>query len=46
MQAMMIVADKSVTLTITGNGDVLEPQGGVVGTALHAARTLACLASH
>ena len=27
----MIVADKEVTLVLTGNGDVLEPDGGVVG---------------
>ena len=29
LEAMMIVADKEVTLVITGNGDVLEPQGGI-----------------
>merc|ERR1711871_417408 len=29
LDAMLIVADKSVTLTITGNGDVLEPETGV-----------------
>ena len=27
----MIVADKSVTLTLSGAGDVLEPQFGVTG---------------
>jgi len=27
----MIVADKDVTLTLTGAGDVLEPQFGVTG---------------
>jgi ATP-dependent HslUV protease subunit HslV len=26
---MMLVADKSITLAITGNGDVLEPEHGV-----------------
>jgi ATP-dependent HslUV protease subunit HslV len=26
---MMIVADKDVTLVLTGNGDVLEPASGV-----------------
>lgn len=31
LEAMMIVADKEVTLTLTGNGDVLEPEHGVVG---------------
>ncbi|MER0237327.1 ATP-dependent protease subunit HslV [Fulvimarina sp. MAC8] len=30
LEAMMIVADKSVTLTLTGNGDVLEPEEGVM----------------
>jgi ATP-dependent HslUV protease, peptidase subunit HslV len=29
LEAMMIVADKDVTLVITGNGDVLEPESGV-----------------
>jgi ATP-dependent HslUV protease, peptidase subunit HslV len=29
LEAMMIVADKDVTLVITGNGDVLEPEHGV-----------------
>ena len=28
LEAMMIVADKDVTLILTGNGDVLEPAGG------------------
>jgi ATP-dependent HslUV protease, peptidase subunit HslV len=46
LEAMMIVADKQVTLVITGNGDVLEPEGGVaaIGSggnfALAAARAL------
>ncbi|WP_432770554.1 MAG: ATP-dependent protease subunit HslV [Sphingopyxis sp.] len=46
LEAMMIVADKEVTLVITGNGDVLEPQGGIaaIGSggnyALAAARAL------
>ncbi len=31
LEALMIVADKEVTLVLTGNGDVLEPDGGVVG---------------
>lgn len=30
LEAMMIVADKDVSLTITGIGDVLEPEHGVV----------------
>ena len=29
LEAMMIVADKDVTLVLTGNGDVLEPGAGV-----------------
>lgn len=29
LEAMMIVADKDVTLILTGNGDVLEPSSGV-----------------
>ena len=29
LEAMMIVADKEVTLILTGNGDVLEPQDGL-----------------
>ena len=46
LEAMMIVADKDVTLILTGNGDVLEPQDGVaaIGSggnfALAAARAL------
>nr|WP_244631252.1 ATP-dependent protease subunit HslV [Aureimonas sp. ME7] len=47
LEAMMIVADKQVTLTLTGNGDVLEPENGVIAIgsggnyALAAARALA-----
>ena len=46
LEAMLIVADKDVTLVITGNGDVLEPVGGIaaIGSggnfALAAARAL------
>ncbi len=46
LEAMLIVADKDVTLVVTGNGDVLEPEGGVaaIGSggnfALAAARAL------
>ncbi|MCA8888034.1 MAG: ATP-dependent protease subunit HslV, partial [Parvularculaceae bacterium] len=29
LEAMMIVADAATTLTLTGAGDVLEPEGGV-----------------
>ncbi|PQA88162.1 ATP-dependent protease subunit HslV [Hyphococcus luteus] len=31
LEAMMIVADKGVTLTLSGAGDVLEPEFGVAG---------------
>ncbi|MFM9828169.1 MAG: ATP-dependent protease subunit HslV [Sphingomonas sp.] len=47
LEAMMIVADKDVTLILTGNGDVMEPVGGIaaIGSggnyALAAARALA-----
>jgi len=46
LEAMMLVADASTTLVVTGNGDVLEPEGGVAGIgsggnyALAAARAL------
>jgi ATP-dependent HslUV protease subunit HslV len=47
LEAMMIVADKDALLILTGNGDVLEPEGGIaaIGSggkyALAAARALA-----
>ena len=47
LEAMMIVADKDVSLVLTGTGDVLEPEVGVMGIgsggnyALAAARALA-----
>jgi ATP-dependent HslUV protease subunit HslV len=31
LEAMMIVADKEVSLVLTGTGDVLEPENGVMG---------------
>src|SRR5438552_2123648 len=31
LEAMMIVADRERTLALTGTGDVLEPEGGVMG---------------
>lgn len=46
LEAMMAVADSSVSLTLTGNGDVLEPEDGLIGIgsggpfALAAARGL------
>ena len=46
LEAMMIVADKETMLILTGNGDVLEPKGGIaaIGSggnyALAAARAL------
>src|SRR5213083_2941438 len=47
LEAMMIVADAQVSLVLTGTGDVLEPESGVMGIgsggnyALAAARALA-----
>ena len=46
LEAMMAVADAEVSLVVTGNGDVLEPEDGVIGIgsggtfALSAARAL------
>ena len=46
LEAMMAVADKDVSLILTGNGDVLEPADGLIGIgsggnyALSAARAL------
>ena len=46
LEALMIVADKEALLVLTGNGDVLEPEGGIaaIGSggnyALAAARAL------
>jgi ATP-dependent HslUV protease subunit HslV len=46
LEAMMLVADKNVTLALTGTGDVLEPEQGVMAIgsggnyALAAARAL------
>ncbi|MCW9001176.1 MAG: ATP-dependent protease subunit HslV, partial [Rhodospirillales bacterium] len=47
LEAMMAVADKDVSLVLTGTGDVLEPEDGIIGIgsggnyALSAARALA-----
>lgn len=47
LEAMMAVADADVSLVLTGNGDVLEPEDGLIGIgsggpfALSAARALA-----
>ena len=47
LEAMMIVADRSTSLVLTGNGDVLEPENGIIAIgsggnyALAAARALA-----
>lgn len=46
LEAMMLVADKDITLCVTGNGDVLEPEHGIMAIgsggnyALAAARAL------
>ncbi|HBT43750.1 MAG TPA: ATP-dependent protease subunit HslV, partial [Rhodospirillaceae bacterium] len=31
LEAMMAVADKEVSLVLTGTGDVLEPEDGLIG---------------
>ena len=31
LEAMMIVADKEASLVLSGNGDVLEPENGLIG---------------
>jgi ATP-dependent HslUV protease subunit HslV len=47
LEAVMLVCDRDVSLTITGNGDVLEPEDGIIAIgsggsyALAAARALA-----
>jgi ATP-dependent HslUV protease subunit HslV len=49
LEAMMAVADKSVSLILSGTGDVLEPEDGIIGIgsggpyALAAARALIAL---
>ncbi len=46
LEAMMAVADRNVSLILSGNGDVLEPEDGIIGLgsggayALAAARAL------
>src|ERR1700740_2042860 len=48
LEAMMAVADKNVSLILSGTGDVLEPEDGIIGIgsgggyALAAARALIC----
>jgi hypothetical protein len=44
-QAVMVVADETHSLQITGNGDVLEPHDGIIG-ALRCAVALARLHAH
>ncbi len=47
LEAMMIVADSNISLVLTGTGDVLEPENGIIAIgsggnyALSAARALA-----
>ena len=49
LEAMMAVADKNVSLVLSGNGDVLEPEDGIIGIgsgggyALAAARALVAI---
>ena len=51
LEAMMAVADKSVSLILSGTGDVLEPEDGIIGIgsgggyALAAARALVTIDS-
>ncbi len=33
LEAMLITADRDTTLVITGNGDVLDPEGGIAAIA-------------
>jgi ATP-dependent HslUV protease subunit HslV len=52
LEAMMAVADKQVSLVLTGTGDVLEPEDGLIGIgsggqyALAAARALIGIDGH
>ncbi len=41
LDAMMAVADKNVSLILTGNGDVLEPEDGIIGIGSGGAYALA-----
>jgi ATP-dependent HslUV protease subunit HslV len=49
LEAMMIVVDKNISLVLTGNGDVIEPEDGIAGIgsggnyALAAARALSSI---
>ncbi len=43
MQAVMVVADAEVSLTITGNGDVLEPYDGVIGEEISLITVCVCI---
>ena len=49
LEAMMAVADAQASLVLTGTGDVLEPEDGIIGIgsggpyALAAARALICM---
>jgi len=42
LEAVMIVADKSICLTVTGNGDVVEPHDGLIGIGSGGTYALAC----
>ncbi|HCD28009.1 MAG TPA: HslU--HslV peptidase proteolytic subunit [Gammaproteobacteria bacterium] len=44
LEAMLIVADRETTLLISGNGDVVEPENGVlaIGSGGNYARAAAC----
>jgi ATP-dependent HslUV protease subunit HslV len=43
LDAVMVVADAEVSLTITGNGDVLEPYDGVIGKEISLITVSVCV---
>ncbi|KAL6072410.1 ATP-dependent protease subunit HslV [Balamuthia mandrillaris] len=42
LEAMMVVADKDLALTLTGNGDVIEPNEGIIAIGSGGSFALAC----
>lgn len=45
LEALMAVADKDVSLILTGNGDVVEPQDGIIGIGSGGNYALAALSA-
>jgi ATP-dependent HslUV protease subunit HslV len=39
---MLVVADKDISLTLTGNGDVLEPNDGIIAIGSGGNYALSC----